>query len=189
MMSNMRPLLSSAKALKRQIRRMEKNKGKKVITDPKVISIDKDKAVDSTEPVTLVVDKSRKCPRSDEPSSDSVIARFPMDISIYFDLELMLKGVDQLLFQNSLHSNKGKSSSRLGTHWCISEKVFTLSSSNTKLKKEVDKARSGLERFVKDLSEKLTRVEDDNDRLRATLRASEKKLSDSDEMLVDTLEK
>ncbi|KAK2642238.1 hypothetical protein Ddye_024001 [Dipteronia dyeriana] len=195
MISNMRPLICPTEALKRQI---EKNKGKKVVTELKVISIGKDKTVDSTEPITLTVDKLRKLPRLEEPSSDSLTVRFPTDISVYYDPGPMLKEVDQLLFlkDETRFTKTGASRVALQSQLflrnyikSLSKKVSTLSSSNTKLKKEVYKEMSDLERFAKESSDKLARAKEDNARLRATLLASEKKLSDVDEMLADMLEK
>ncbi|KAK0574270.1 hypothetical protein LWI29_020737 [Acer saccharum] len=71
-MSNMK-LLSSEEALKRQMERLEKRKGKRVAN-------------------------TRKHPRRDEASDKGVVARFPADVFVYFDPGPMLKQVDQLLF-------------------------------------------------------------------------------------------
>ncbi|KAK2652694.1 hypothetical protein Ddye_012550 [Dipteronia dyeriana] len=188
--------------------RMEKNKGNKFVNEPEVISIDKDNAVNLTKYGTLAADKSRKQPSQDEPLSDSVTTRFPTKISVYSDLGTMIKRVDQLLFskdkarfsqikagqivdwgltgvlrtlQSQLFLRKDVKS--------LSNKVSTLTSSNIKRKKEGDKAKSDLERFAKNSPEKLARAEEDNARLRATLIASEKKLSDIDEIFTDALEK
>ncbi|KAK2646270.1 hypothetical protein Ddye_021465 [Dipteronia dyeriana] len=71
----------------------------------------------------------------------------------------------------------------------LSKKVSTLTSSNTKLKKEVEKTNFDLERFAKESSEKLTKAEEEIARLRVALEASEKKLSYTDDTFTDALEK
>ncbi|KAK2642634.1 hypothetical protein Ddye_024397 [Dipteronia dyeriana] len=71
----------------------------------------------------------------------------------------------------------------------LSKKVSTLTSSNSKLKKKVKKAKYDLERLTKESAEKLAKTEVANARLRAVMVASEKKLSDIDDMLADVLEK
>ncbi|KAK2648787.1 hypothetical protein Ddye_016276 [Dipteronia dyeriana] len=71
----------------------------------------------------------------------------------------------------------------------LSKKVSTLTSSNTKLKKGVEKTKSDSERLSKESTEKLARSEEEIAQLRSALVASEKKLSNTDDMLVDAFEK
>ncbi|KAK2641461.1 hypothetical protein Ddye_023224 [Dipteronia dyeriana] len=85
-----------------------------------------------------------KQPCQDDPLTEAVVAKFPVNISVYSDLGPMLKEVDQLIFpkDEDLFSQIGAS-------------------------RVIDLGLMG----------------------RAALVASEKKLSDTDDMLVDALEK
>ncbi|KAK2649993.1 hypothetical protein Ddye_017482 [Dipteronia dyeriana] len=111
----------------------------------------------------------------------------------------MLNVVDQLLFPEDEARFTQIGASRV-VKWGLTgafqkgSKVLVQESLLTylieyKTKKEADKAKSDLERFAKESSKKLTKAEEDNDRLRAISLANEKKLSDTDEMLADTLDK
>ncbi|KAK2661142.1 hypothetical protein Ddye_007675 [Dipteronia dyeriana] len=117
---------------------MEKNRGKKIVNIPKSASVDQYKEVEQSEPTIFTFEKLRKRPCQDDPSTKVVVVKFLVDISVYSDPSLTLK-----------------------------EKFPTLTSSNTKLKKESEKTKSDSEktnsdsgRFSKESLEKLAKAEE-----------------------------
>ncbi|KAK2655178.1 hypothetical protein Ddye_008230 [Dipteronia dyeriana] len=74
----------------------------------------------------------------------------------------------------------------------LSKKVVSLFSSNSKIKKEVEEAKSSVaetKKVSKEVIDKLVGLEDEVTRLRASLNLSEVRLSQTDERLTDALER
>ncbi|KAK0576279.1 hypothetical protein LWI29_014855 [Acer saccharum] len=71
----------------------------------------------------------------------------------------------------------------------LSKKVTSLSSSNLKLKKEVEETKSEVERVLKEATTKLTGLVEENAWLKTSLKSSEDKLSETDEQLANTMER
>ncbi|KAK0601630.1 hypothetical protein LWI29_025936 [Acer saccharum] len=93
-MSNLK-LISFEEALKRQMERIEKRKGKRAahVPAPKVQETINVEPSDSIE----LASKKKKRPCSNDEAS-SINVKFSPDICIYLNLSSMLKQVDQLLF-------------------------------------------------------------------------------------------
>ncbi|KAK1589015.1 hypothetical protein Q3G72_029646 [Acer saccharum] len=85
--------LSSEEALKRQMERLEKRKGKRDATTSSTLSVVLIEVIDLPEPLIPAVEKSKKRARREE-VSDDVVAKFLMDTCLYSDLSLMLKEVN-----------------------------------------------------------------------------------------------
>ncbi|KAK0607075.1 hypothetical protein LWI29_008907 [Acer saccharum] len=195
---------SSEEALKRQMERLEKRKGKKAATTSSTPTVIFNDGVDQPERVTPAVENSKKQPRREE-ISDDVMARFPTDTCHYSDPGPILKEVDQLLFPKDKTRLTKIGASRVvdwGLTGAIQSQIFlrkdvknlskkftSLSSSNSKLKKEVRETKSGAEKALKEVSDKLAKVEEENARLRAFLKSSKENMSQTDDMLVDVIER
>ncbi|KAK1592396.1 hypothetical protein Q3G72_024187 [Acer saccharum] len=195
---------SFEEALKRQMERLEKRKGKRAATTSSTPAVIFNDGVDQPERVTPAVENSKKQPRREE-ISDDVMARFPTDTCHYSDPGPILKEVDQLLFPKDKTRLTKIGASRVvdwGLTGAIQSQIFhrkdvknlskkftSLSSSNSKLKKEVRETKSGAEKALKEVSDKLAKVEEENARLRAFLKSSKENMSQTDDMLVDVIER
>ncbi|KAK2658598.1 hypothetical protein Ddye_005131 [Dipteronia dyeriana] len=71
----------------------------------------------------------------------------------------------------------------------LSKRVSSPNSSNSKLKKEVEKTKSESDLVFKEVSDKLARFEEDSARLRDSLMLNKDKLNQTDELLTDAIER
>ncbi|KAK1555019.1 hypothetical protein Q3G72_020668 [Acer saccharum] len=127
-MSNLK-LLSSKEALKRQMERIEKRKGKRVAHVP-IPRVQETINVEPSNPVELAT-KKKKRPGSDDESS-SINVKFSSDVYVYLNLGLKLN-----------------------------KKVSSLTTSNTKLKKEVKEVKALAATEKKEALERLDKATDE----------------------------
>ncbi|KAK1592162.1 hypothetical protein Q3G72_020456 [Acer saccharum] len=210
-MSNLK-LLSSEGALKRQMDMIKKRKGKKVanVLAPQIVK--PTEKVAFIEPSNPLTKKSKKHSRPDEEGLDEgLVIKFPSNMSLYLDLSSMVKQAEQLLFPKD-EARLTKIEASQAVNWgltsayqsfqtqlflrkdvrSLTKKVTYLTSSNAKMKKKLEEARSTETRAneaMKEAVNKLASLEEENARLRASLKSSEDKLSQIDDNLADTLER
>ncbi|KAK0586772.1 hypothetical protein LWI29_012050 [Acer saccharum] len=151
-MSNTK-FLSTEKALKRQMERIKKKKGKRVANILALKEVEPVEKVVFIKPSSPPAKKAKKrlCP-DEENSDDGLVIKFPFDISIYSYPSLMLKRSDQLLFLED-ETRLSKIGTSRAIDWgaqlfrrkdvkSLSKKVSSLTSSNVKIKKVLEEARS-----------------------------------------------
>ncbi|KAK2653034.1 hypothetical protein Ddye_012890 [Dipteronia dyeriana] len=162
---------------------MEKTKGKKIVSLPEFAIVDQSKEVEQSEPIILTAEMSRKRPHQDDSSTKDVVAKFPVDISVFSYPSQMLKEVDQLLFPKDEACFSQIGASRVvewgfmgafqeGHKFLVQEGLHSHLFEH-EAEKKVEKAKSDSERFAKESSKKLSRVEEEIARLEAIVEASE----------------
>ncbi|KAK0571605.1 hypothetical protein LWI29_018762 [Acer saccharum] len=115
-----------------------------------------------------------------ESLEEGLVIKFPSNVSVYSDPGSMLKQALQthLFLRKDLRN--------------LSKKVTSLTFSNAKIKKELEEARcaeAGAKEAMKGAVDKLAGLKRENASLQASLKSSEDKLSQTDKMLTDALER
>ncbi|TXG59614.1 hypothetical protein EZV62_014187 [Acer yangbiense] len=144
----------------------------------------------------------------DIPLDEGVVIKFSSDVSVYSDPSSVLKQADQLLFPED-EAHLSKIGASRAVDWGLvgafqalqsqlflrkyvknlSKKVSSLTFSNSKIKKELDEARSSEVRAKEAMKESVAGLEEEAARLKASLKSSEDKLSQIDERLAEVMER
>ncbi|KAK1557038.1 hypothetical protein Q3G72_016580 [Acer saccharum] len=179
-MSNMK-LLSTKDALKMQMERINKRKWKRAANVPASKEVEQVERVEPIEPLTLSKKAKKHLHPDDESSGKGLVMKFPSDVSIYSYPGPMLKRSDQLLFPED-ESRLLKIGASRATNWgvvgayqalqaqlflrknvkSLSKKVSSLTSSNAKMKKDLNEAKyveAGAKEAMKGAVEKLSEAD------------------------------
>ncbi|KAK0589221.1 hypothetical protein LWI29_011199 [Acer saccharum] len=171
--------------------RLKKKKGKRAATVAPTPLVVLNEGIDQLESVAPSIEKSKKH-SCREDVFDDVVVRFSADTCLYFDPSSMLKEVDKLLFledENRLTKIVASQVINWGLTVAfqalqsqiflkkdvknLSKKVTSLSWLNSKLKKEVKATKYESTKVMKEVIDKLAKVEEENAQLRVSFRLSE----------------